>query len=949
MSETVKYSLDMDVSKFISNTKKAVAAFVGLKAAFQFGASALKSFSDGVEGINKLNVALANQGRFSKQASKDLLDFAAAMQKATRFSDDMVVSASSVLAGFGQTTEQIKKTIPVVLDFAQATGVEVPQAASLLGKAFAGNASALARYGVVVDDSKSKTAKFSDVMAQLQGRFGGQAAAATQSFSGQIEQLKNAFGDVEKAAGKFLAVMIDLPGKSSGAIGIIERLAKFIGSDLIIAFTEARARFVEFFAVIIEKFAEMAHTIGDRPIMAKLFGMDAGAMKGVAKDLDNYAAALRNVAAVYRKEGDALAKPGVVPGVVDPKNNRGGVPAAFDANAAKAAEEWVKAAEKARKEWDEFYHVQRMKTREWASDIQALLTSRANEKFGGTAQGAFDQMLRFVSRGMGGSGKLLSEETTNVTKFWSRDPSIQRGLQKTGGQLFDSTDELTKHLNRLSDAASMVGVAFDGVQQIVRAFGGSIRPGSKAGNILSGAEGALMGGLGFAKGMATGDPMAMVSGAIQGLAGAVTLVKGIFGGKSKEQIKLERELEERERKLGTNSAGLGVEERQARLEQLEREQAEKDRIKAAARQMREQGVAGLMSSAPAFFNAKTILTPEDARRQGTLFAAAWGAVVKEKGIVAAADAFSDAFAKMGSDMQKAGIEPPAWFKDIQDSFLMGSGETRVTGKRQKIGKDGKPVFNEDGTPKMIETTEAASGLDETFRQIAESAQHAAEFLKALGEAGGVTTEAFRAFEDEARAAFFGGQNRALELGKTEEQAIKAGFGAANPLLRALVNESVVSGQTLSADIQAMVDQAGIVPDVEFQQLEELRQIRAAVQALSGVGKGPGPAEGTFGTPGGGSADFGGEDRYPGFASGGDVTRTGLALVHQGERVLSADDVAKGGTTINMPVTVVASGNKATDDALVANLMDKMGRMLRKGKGRGFTSALTDDGFRRGAR
>ncbi len=49
--------------------------------------------------------------------------------------------------------------------------------ADLLGKAYAGNTSALGRYGIVVDETIPKAEKFEAVLRQLEARFGGAAQA----------------------------------------------------------------------------------------------------------------------------------------------------------------------------------------------------------------------------------------------------------------------------------------------------------------------------------------------------------------------------------------------------------------------------------------------------------------------------------------------------------------------------------------------------------------------------------------------------------------------------------------------------------------------------------------------------------------------------------------------------------------------------------------------------
>lgn len=408
---------------------------------------------------------------------------------------------------------------------------------------------------------------------------------------------------------------------------------------------------------------------------------------------------------------------------------------------------------------------------------------------------------------------------------------------------------MAKAVNLVADAFQLMGVKADSTM---------------------GKVGAVFGGVGA--GMAAGASIGTMFGGPAGT-GIGAVIGGALGGIA-------------------SLFGIGAADKQRREEERKRAEEQRKRTQEAARGMRAQGVEGLADHGASFFGKVKILTAEDARRQGTLFAAAWGTVVKEKGVVAAADAFGEVFAQMGKQMQEAGIEPPAWFKEIRDSYLMGGGESISNGKRQKIGADGRPVFNADGSPKMIETFQTSSGMDPVYRDIAERAFSGAQFMKALGQSSGIVGEdSFRAFEEEARVAFGGGHGRAIELGKDEASAVKAGFGAANPLLKEILNESIVSGTTISADIQELIDQAGIVPDVDIQQLDELRQIRAAVQVMAGAGFAGGGGAGTGAGAGHGQinpdiyADLpqmeGGGRRRPGSGGGGGTP----AVIHDDETVV----------------------------------------------------------------
>jgi len=350
-------------------------------------------------------------------------------------------------------------------------------------------------------------------------------------------------------------------------------------------------------------------------------------------------------------------------------------------------------------------------------------------------------------------------------------------------------DELARYYEKVLADMDLMGDKFIGISGVIGQLGGVFEAlGFKAESAL----GKITAGLGIAAQSAGGFIKSFVQfssgNAFEGMLGMIGsglgFLGGIFGlfggGPSKEEIAAENK-----RKQDEAREAAGRE--QARINQL-------------ARESRAAGIGGIEEFGPAFFAQRPIATEADAQRQGAIFAAAWGAVVKDKGLAAASALFGETIKKMMADMGAAGIEIPDWLRDVSSLSEIG--------------------------------------LDETFRNIAERGDTAAKMLKALGEAGVLGPELIGAFQDEARNVFAAGRQRALDMGKTEDEATKAGFAVANPLLKELANQAILQNQTLDEDIQAMIDEAGIVPDVEYQQLDELRRIREAVQALARTGDPP---------------------------------------------------------------------------------------------------------------
>lgn len=292
---------------------------------------ALKAQAAQEAAVNKLNLALANQGKLTAETSKSLQDYASALQATTTFGDEAILDAEALLASFGQNEEQIKATTAAALDFAAATGTDLTAAVNLLGRAFVGETGSLTRYGVVIQDGLSKTEKFGAVLQQLNQRFGGQAVAQAATYTGQLEQLKNAFGDAQEGLGKFVGELLGAQGKPfQGLIDFANRLNKLFAFDLIIALGEARAKFAEFVASVLE----LAAKVG--PVFEKI-GLIP---KGNTETLKVMAEGQRKLASELRQTSTDAA---LATGKLQTYTNAAGETVPVNEEAAKAAKKHAEA------------------------------------------------------------------------------------------------------------------------------------------------------------------------------------------------------------------------------------------------------------------------------------------------------------------------------------------------------------------------------------------------------------------------------------------------------------------------------------------------------------------------------------------------------------------------------------------------------------------------------
>lgn len=154
--------------------------------------------------VNKLENALKNQGITSKAATDDLVDFANELQNTTTIADDAALEAMALGTTFGLVGEDLKRTTKAAADMSAAMGIDLKTTMLLLGKAAVGETATLSRYGITIADNIPKAQQFEEVLKQLNSRFGGSAAAQTQTYSGKVAQLANQFSDLKEGLGSLL-------------------------------------------------------------------------------------------------------------------------------------------------------------------------------------------------------------------------------------------------------------------------------------------------------------------------------------------------------------------------------------------------------------------------------------------------------------------------------------------------------------------------------------------------------------------------------------------------------------------------------------------------------------------------------------------------------------------------------------------------------------------------
>ena len=167
-------------------------------------------FVDGVkaaiaeeEALNRLNVAMASAGKYSKETSDSFSNYAEELERSTRYEKDAILTAGAYIESLGRLDKDgLKKATQATLDLAAATGKDLNEASVIVAKAAAGQTTAFNKLGIVVEKGTTNAQTFANALDAVNARFGGAAASAVNTYQGAVSMAGKAFDDVGKNLGQ---------------------------------------------------------------------------------------------------------------------------------------------------------------------------------------------------------------------------------------------------------------------------------------------------------------------------------------------------------------------------------------------------------------------------------------------------------------------------------------------------------------------------------------------------------------------------------------------------------------------------------------------------------------------------------------------------------------------------------------------------------------------------
>ena len=191
-------SVDRMSSKMMSLGSGAVVGAIALGAGL---ASLAKDASDAEQQQLKLTNSIKNSDNAYAGNGKALRDQASALMKVTAADDDAIVSAQALMVQFGKSEDEVLALTPLVVDLSRKLGVDLDTAAKAVSKSSEGSFGALKKMGVSVTDLGGGATATESTIAALSKTVGSFAEAEGQTYAGQLEIMKNKFGELKESIG----------------------------------------------------------------------------------------------------------------------------------------------------------------------------------------------------------------------------------------------------------------------------------------------------------------------------------------------------------------------------------------------------------------------------------------------------------------------------------------------------------------------------------------------------------------------------------------------------------------------------------------------------------------------------------------------------------------------------------------------------------------------------
>ena len=211
--------------KQVGKLGKTFAGVFGAAAILNYSKKAISAFMADEKAAKSLELQLKNTGyAFSAPAVEDYIG---KLQKTTGVLDDELRPSFQRLLTVTKSITQSQDALALALDLSAAGYGSVEQISTSLAKAYAGQTTALGRLGTGLSKATLATGDMNKIMAELQQKFAGQAAARLTTYAGKMDLLKVASENVKEEIGKGILGALDALSKDGSIEDTTTKMESF--------------------------------------------------------------------------------------------------------------------------------------------------------------------------------------------------------------------------------------------------------------------------------------------------------------------------------------------------------------------------------------------------------------------------------------------------------------------------------------------------------------------------------------------------------------------------------------------------------------------------------------------------------------------------------------------------------------------------------------------------
>jgi hypothetical protein len=199
--------------KQVKNFGKVFAGVFGTAALLNYSKKAVQAFADDEKAAKSLAVQLENTGNAFR--INEVETYIASLQSLYGVLDDQLRPAFQTLLNATGSVTLSQKALETALNVSAGTGKDLESVVAAIAKGAAGTTTALSRLGTGLDKATIASGDMNKIMAALDKKFAGQAAARLDTYAGKMDKLKVAAADATEIIGKGLIDALSALGKDN--------------------------------------------------------------------------------------------------------------------------------------------------------------------------------------------------------------------------------------------------------------------------------------------------------------------------------------------------------------------------------------------------------------------------------------------------------------------------------------------------------------------------------------------------------------------------------------------------------------------------------------------------------------------------------------------------------------------------------------------------------------